>query len=139
MALIEINRDPTPRQVRQFASFWLSGFCLLLAGLAGYRFSSWTTAAVLAGCGGLSIVLGIVRPAWMRIVLLAWMWAAFPIGWAISHVLIAALYYLVVTPIGLAMRAFGRDPLARRFDPDAQSYWTPRRQEADPGRYFRQF
>ncbi len=94
MALIEINRDPTPRQVRQFAFFWLSGFCLLLARMRAAR----------------------------------------PIGWTISHVPIAALYYLVVTPIGLAMRPFGRDPLARRFDPDAQSYWTPRRQEADPGR-----
>ena len=94
MTLIEINRDPTPRQVRQFAFFWLSGFCLLLA--------------------------------WMR--------AAFPIGRTISHVPIAALYYLVVTPKGLARWPFGRDALARRFDPDAHSYWTPRWREADPGR-----
>jgi hypothetical protein len=35
---------------------------------------------------------------------------AFPIGWAISHVALAAVYYLVVTPIGLRDAATGRDP-----------------------------
>jgi Saxitoxin biosynthesis operon protein SxtJ len=139
MPLIEINRDPTPRQIRQFATLWLSGFCFLLAGLAVVRYGSWTAAVVLAGCGAASIALGIARPAWMRLVMLAWMWAAFPIGWIVSHVLVAVVYYLVVTPVGLAMRALGRDPLSRRFDPAAESYWVPRRQEADRRRYFRQF
>jgi hypothetical protein len=32
-----------------------------------------------------------------------------------------------VTPMGLAMRVFGRDPSRRRFAPAADSYREPRR------------
>ena len=38
-------------------------------------------------------------------------------------VLLAIVYYLIITPIGLLARAV-RDPLARGMDPKATSYWT---------------
>ncbi|MFJ7128035.1 hypothetical protein [Streptomyces sp. NPDC098101] len=38
-------------------------------------------------------------------------------------VLLAIVYYLVVTPIGLLARAV-RDPLTRAVDPEAASYWA---------------
>ena len=52
------------------------------------------------------------------------MCAAFPIGWVVSHALMAAIYYLVITPMAVAMRLLGRDPLDRRFDRDATTYWV---------------
>jgi hypothetical protein len=139
MALIEINREPTTREIRQFALFWLPAFCILVAGWLGYRLAAWPAAAGLVGVGLLSGVVGVLRPGWMRIALMGWMWAAFPIGWTVSHLLMASIYYLVVTPIGLLMRLAGRDPLARKFDRNAETYWTPRVEEVDPARYFRQF
>jgi hypothetical protein len=139
MALLEINRDPTPRQVRQFAMLLLPGFCALLAGLALYRFDTWPVAIALAAGGAASLTLGLLRPRWMRLVFLGWMWAAFPIGWAVSHALMAVMYFGVITPIGLAMRLAGRDPLARSFDRKAETYWTARTQAGDTSRYFRQF
>ena len=42
---------------------------------------------------------------------LGWMYAAFPIGWTISHLLLLAVYYFVLTPVGLALRLTGRDPV----------------------------
>ncbi len=139
MALIEIKRDPTPREVRQFALLALPAFCLLLAGLSLVRFASWPAALLLTGAALVSAALGVLRPRWMRAVLIAWMWAAWPIGWVVSHLLMAIIYYLVIAPIGLIMRALGRDPLQRRLDRDATTYWTPREQEIDSDRYFRQF
>jgi hypothetical protein len=139
MAIIEIKRDPSQREVRQFAIFWLSGFCLLLAVWSIYRFGSWATAAVFLVCAATSAVLGLLRPDWMRVVFLAWMWAAFPLGWIIAHVLMLAIYFLVVTPIGLAMRAVGRDPLSRQLDRQASSYWIERQRTTEASRYFRQF
>ena len=38
-------------------------------------------------------------------------------------VLLALVYYLVVTPIGLLTRAI-KDPLSRGWDPVAASYWV---------------
>ncbi len=139
MALIEFNRDPTPRQVRQFALFWCSGFCCLLSALAYYRYDARPAAMALLLCGLASMVLGGAHPAWMRPIFLGWTAAAYPIGWLVSHVLMAVIYYFVITPIGLLMRLFGRDPLSRRFDRDAKTYWTARGPAADPARYFRQY
>jgi hypothetical protein len=139
MALIEINRDPTTREIRQFALLWLPAFCFLMGGWLGYRHAAWSAAAALAGCGVLSIVVGIWRPRWMRFVLIGWMWAVFPIGWSVSHLLMASIYFLVLTPIGWIMRLAGRDPLSRKFDRQAETYWTPRPEDVDPSRYFRQF
>jgi hypothetical protein len=139
LALLTITRDPPPRQVRQFAMVWLPGLCFVLAGLALYSYDSRPAAIVLVGSAITSFVLGLLRPGWMRPVMLAVALATFPLGWLVLHLLLAVLYYGVVTPIGVAMRLVGRDPLARHFDRAAQTYWSPRRLPPEPSRYFRQF
>ena len=68
-----------------------------------------------------------------------WMRAVLPMGWSISVVLLGAVYYGVFTPIGMAMRAFGYDPMQRAFEPDSASYWCEHERVTDPKRYFRQF
>ncbi len=139
MALLEINLDPSPRQIRQFAFIALPGLCLVLATIALWRFDSWPSAGALAAVGVASVALGLARPRWMRVAYIGWMLAAFPIGWLVSHALLAAIFYLVMTPIGWCMRIMGHDPLERQFDREAETYWVPRSQESDPSRYFRQF
>ena len=47
--------------------------------------------------------------------------------------------YNKMTPIGLVMRAFGWDPMQRKLDPQATTYWLPRQQVTDVKRYYRQF
>jgi len=44
----------------------------------------------------------------------------------VSPVILAILFYGVITPIGLLSRLFGHDPLRRRIDPAAPSYWIDR-------------
>jgi hypothetical protein len=139
MALIEIKRDPSPREVRQFSFFWLPGLCGVLAVVAAYHFESPPAAATLVAAGAASVALGAVSPRVMRGVFLGWMWAAFPIGWLVSHALIAAIYFLLITPMAVVMRLAGRDPLGRRFERDAETYWVRREPTRDPARYFRQF
>jgi|GEM_PF-453890 len=68
-----------------------------------------------------------------------WMAAARPIGWTISFVLLGAVFLVVVTPMGLVMRAAGRDPMERRFEPDRKSYWVERETGRSSRRYFRQY
>ncbi|REK10868.1 MAG: hypothetical protein DWQ37_15625 [Planctomycetota bacterium] len=139
MALIELKRDPSQREVRHFAFGWLPAACFVLAVVAVMGYASWSAAAVLGAVGALSIVLGAVSPRTARGVYLVWMWAAYPLGWLVSHLVIATIYFLLITPMGLVMRLAGRDPLGRRFDREAETYWRPRTREADPSSYFRQF
>jgi hypothetical protein len=51
----------------------------------------------------------------------------------------AAFYYLLLTPVGLVFRLIGRDPLRRRFDRNATTYWIARRPPETSDRYFHQF
>ena len=44
----------------------------------------------------------------------------------VSPIALGILFFLVVTPTGLLMRLFGKDPLRLRFDPAADSYWIKR-------------
>jgi len=139
MALLELKRDPSAREVRLFGLAWLPLFCAVLAGAIWYRGASGLTAWLSVAVGVLSVAVALVRPRWTRALFLVWMWAAWPIGWLVSHVMMAGIYYLVLTPIALAMRALGRDPLERRFDAKTDSYWSERKPKTDPASYFRQF
>ena len=138
MALLEINRHPTARELRWFAVL-LAVAIVLAGGLAQWRFempvaawAAWVAGAVLVGFHA-------SPPALRRRVYLAWLYAAFPIGWTTLHLTLAAVYFMVVTPIGLALRLTRGDPLERTPDHAAPSYWTPRQPEGDIRRYFRQF
>jgi ABC-type uncharacterized transport system permease subunit len=104
-----------------------------------YSHAAWGIAAVLAGVAATSVALGAWRANWMRAVLIVWMAAAFPLGWLIAHALLLAIYYLVVTPLGLLMRVVGHDPLQRTIARDASSYWIRRGPPRDVSSYFRQF
>ena len=44
----------------------------------------------------------------------------------VSPIALGILFFLVVTPTGLLLRLFGKDPLRLRFDPAAASYWIKR-------------
>ena len=59
----------------------------------------------------------------------------------IAHpVVLAFVYFAVVTPTGLLLRAFGKDPLRLRFDPSAASYWIVRQPPGpEPGSMANQF
>lgn len=50
-----------------------------------------------------------------------------------GRVAMAVVFFGVLTPVALVMRLSGRDPLRRRFDRDAASYWLAR--DSRPDRY----
>ena len=44
----------------------------------------------------------------------------------VSPIVMGAVFYSTVAPIGLLMRRAGKDPLRLKFDPAARSYWIER-------------
>jgi hypothetical protein len=96
-------------------------------------------ASVIWGLGLVMAVLGMAVPAVGSALFRGWMAAGLPIGWTISHLILGVAYYLVLTPIGLLMRLLGHDPMSRRFDADAETYWEPHETPKQTSRYFRQF
>ncbi|MHA1566562.1 MAG: SxtJ family membrane protein, partial [Alphaproteobacteria bacterium] len=62
-----------------------------------------------------------------------------PVGWVVSHIVMAVFFFVVLTPVGLVFRLFGRDLLCRRYDAAAKTYWRRRRKSDSMKRYFNQF
>jgi hypothetical protein len=69
----------------------------------------------------------------------AWAWVGRALNRVVSPLLILVLFYGVVTPVGLAMRAVGKDPLRRRRDAHTSSYWIDCRGESKTSDMRRQF
>ena len=126
MALFQPNRNPTARDLRWFAGLWFPLFCggaglwLLRHRRPGLAAAWWTATAVLA-------VAGLISPPAIRPIYRFLIRVTFPIGWVVSHTVVAAAYFLVITPIGLVMR-LRHDPMRRRFEPSAR--WSLDRLQA---------
>ncbi len=138
MAVIEMNWRPSPRELRVFAVVQLVAAAVIAWLL--HRRLGWDTAAIgLIGTSLIALVVGMASPSVLRPLFVGWMLAAFPLGWVMSHVMLATVYYIVLTPIGLLLRLGGRDALQLKQRPDANTFWVERKPPAKPSRYFQQF
>jgi len=139
MALTKINWNPNCKELRSFGKIALIASALiaillyLLKGLA----IQW--ALTILGIGFIIFLSSLVYIKITRIIYLTLISVTFPIGYAVSFILLAAFYFLLLTPLGLFFRLTGRDPLCRKFDPDADSYWVIHRRSESLDRYFHQF
>jgi hypothetical protein len=61
------------------------------------------------------------------------LWARFShqLGRFTNAVLLALFFFLFVLPFGLIIRLFGRDPMVRTFEAEAETYWTPVGRQCD--------
>ena len=137
--LIEIEWHPTIRQLRVFGVGGL--LASIVAALVLYFV--WRAAVVwmvvVLAAGAAVCLCSLVSPAAARILYLGLTLVAMPIGLVVSLVLLAAFYFLLLTPVALVFRLIGRDALRRRFDAAVESYWVPHRPSEDMERYFHQF
>ena len=132
----DVPRNPSPKQLRQFAALWL----IFFGGLACWQgiVRGNVRAALLFAVAALSIgSLGLARPRTVRSIFVAWMVLGFPIGWTVSHAVMAVLYYIVFTPVGIFFRLIGRDALQLRRQ-NLDTYWVAKPAAADVRSYFRQ-
>lgn len=138
MAVIEI-KEPTPRDLQ-----WFGPLFLLFFGIIGYvvmsRAGRPNVAYGLWGASAVVVAIYYAVPSLQRKLYLGWIYAVYPIGFVLSHVIMGVVYYGVLTPIALVMRIAGRDMMTRSFDRDAKTYWVEHRTgDRDPSTYFRQF
>lgn len=83
---------------------------LVLAGLLYWR-GRETICAVAAVLGALLVAGGLVLPERLGPVQRAWMKLAMRISTVTTPVIMAVLFFLVITPVGLLARLFGHRPL----------------------------
>ena len=100
-------------------------FGLILPWLHGHSLPvwPWVTGAILA-------LVGLLCPAALRYIYAGWTALGHALGWLNSRIVLTVVFYVLIVPMGFALRLFGGDPMARRWDPKAESYWVPSRRAA---------
>lgn len=133
--LVEMNWQPSTRQLRQFGVGCLIVFPLLVWFWGAESF--WIT---IAATVGLAIAMlswfsaSVVRPLFIGLSLLA-----IPIGMVVGELMLILLYAGVFLPIGMLFRVLGRDALHRKLDPSATSHWSEKKTPSGVRSYYQQF
>lgn len=135
--MIKVDWKPGAKQLREFGLFALVGFPAIAGMLLWLQDIDLSIVYGLCGLGLVCGILGFAAPATLRPLYVVMMLIALPIGFVISHVLLATIFFLLVTPLGLIFRLFGKDPLPKRPDPNLKSYWTVREKPRAPASYLR--
>lgn len=128
--------DSSPEAVRKTGKAFLIGFgiigtVLFTASSGWFRFdfaqglqsNGWKW---FVGAGLVLFILSRVAYPIMKPIHIGWMTLAFALGWFNTRLLLGIFFYLVLTPIGVLMRLFGKDLLDQRIDKNAPSYWKKR-------------
>ncbi len=95
-------------------------FGLLLPWLLSHPFPIWPWIAV-----GLLGGLALATPIALRPLYGIWMRFGHLIATINTRLILGLIFYLIVTPIGLAMRLLGADPMRRQPAGDVTSYRVP--------------
>ena len=122
----EIKSVDTSRKALRSFGLVVGGIFVAIVAFSLWRrgFDVATWHRVLGGLGGALVVLGAVAPRVLLPAYRLWMGLAVVLGFIMTRVILTAMYYLVFTPIALVLRLTGRDPMQRRLDSAAPSYWV---------------
>ena len=137
MKFSDLPLKPTSRALRQFAAAWFIFFLAIALRQAlahGHKTTGWILGAI--ACIGL---LGLVKPFVVRWLFIGATVAAFPIGWLVTQLILAIMFYLVLTPVALVFRWRGRDELQLKRKTEQTSFWVSRDEPPKAEDYLKQF
>src|SRR5882724_2333851 len=102
----------------------VGGVLLLLSSWWIYRGKFHSLSQVTLPVGALLLILGIIFPRALVYPNRAWMALAEVLSFISTRIILAFVYFAILTPIGVVKRLFGWDPLNRRAA-GSETYWRP--------------
>jgi hypothetical protein len=133
---MKLKLKEEPKEWRKAA--WMSALGLaLLSSLLRWRrvlpVAAWEVVLCLLAALAVAAAL---RPRWFR----GYYRFSAKVGFGLSQmaggVVLALLFFIVITPLGLAMRMLGKDALRLRRPVGAESYWSEVRRKSSLDRLF---
>ncbi len=135
MPFIQLNTNPTSRQLRQFGCL-----CVVVLPLIGWLWNTGGTAVwILLGSGLLIAMAAWFSPWLVRPLFVLLGVVAFPVGVVVSEAAMLLIYFGIFFPIGIIFRLMRRDALKLRMERESTSYWTEKAEMSDPESYYRQY
>ena len=114
-----------PKQLRTFAlttgALFAAIFGVLLPWLFGLKWPLWPWVLCL-----ILATWGMAHPASLRPVHAWWMRFAEALGWVNNRLILGALFFALITPMGWVRRRLGGDPMTRRYDASTATYRKPK-------------
>ena len=111
---------------------------MIIAGLLFWKEKE--SSQIFFGVGAIILLTTITIPVILKPVYSIWMVLGIIIGWIMTRIILSLLFYIILTPIGLVLRLFGKQVLELRWNKSEQSYWNYRiKENLDHGNYERQF
>lgn len=122
--------------LRQFSAAWLAGFLMiaLRALVHGHRNYCYALGAI-----ALIGFIGLLKPSAVRWLFIGATVAAFPVGWLMTQLMLAVMFYLVLTPIAFLFRWRGRDELQLKRKAERSTFWISRGGPPKAENYLKQF
>ena len=122
------NQHPKRQKKKQLRQFGLMvGSVLVLIGLWKLYWGKHETARIILwSVGGLLMTAGAIVPKLLTPVYWLWMKLAHLLGWVNTRLLLGIIFFVIITPMAIVMKIFGRDALNRKIDKNIVSYWIPR-------------
>ena len=103
---------------------------IILMIIAGFLFwKEKESYQIFLTVGTILFVLGILVPAVLKPIYWILMIFATILGWLMTRVILSLLFYIIITPIGLIPRFFGKQFLELQWDKSKESYWNFRTNE----------
>lgn len=104
---------------------WLvGGILIILAAFFYYRRFSFTVIGLFFSAGFLLTVFSFTAPEQLKHVYKVWMALAFLLGWLMSRILLTFIFYVVIAPLGMTARLFGKRFLSLKIETGSKSYWV---------------
>jgi len=113
-----------PGSNRSFGFVMAAAFALLALYNGWHEGRAWPWLAALAA---IFLATGLLYPAALRPLNKIWFRFGLLLHKVVSPVILALMFYVVIMPIGLTMRAFGKDAMRLKREPNLDSYWIVRR------------
>lgn len=102
----------------------VGGVFALLGAWWLYRERFPSVAKFAIGLGAVLIFFALIWPKALVVPNKLWMSLAAVLSYVMTRVILALVFFLIVTPIGVVKRLSGWDPLSRRSG-SSESYWRP--------------
>ena len=123
--MVVSEQNPGKKELRKFGIT----FALVLAVLFGvllplirhgtelesWALWPWFASSAIAACA-------LFHPASLKLLYTPWMKFAEVAQWVNTRIIMFLMFYLLILPIGLALRLLGKDSMKRKFDKGVESY-----------------
>ncbi|WP_068081836.1 SxtJ family membrane protein [Polycladidibacter stylochi] len=129
---LQMLKLPSNRRFGLFFAlvFTLAAFYLIAAQALHYAAASLFIAFSF-------MLLALLRPGFLVHLNKAWMLLGLLIGKVISPLVMGVIFFLILTPMALVMRGFGRDALHLKADKSGATYWKPQEIDAQNPAFFK--